>query len=175
MAYYHDLYRLNTTITGWHVGVKVLRVFRVHVRPRVESLGLILVDEKGEKVEAFIEESYSKYYLEFIEEDRWYTVMKFSVLPNDGPNKLTKSLFKIGFLRDTILKDCDPVHECAYASFTPFCALLSETYDRRFWVELVGYVHNAGELTHVDKDSVDLSGYRFPFVLKDKEGYYVKC
>ncbi|KAL1207291.1 hypothetical protein V5N11_028035 [Cardamine amara subsp. amara] len=169
MALYHDLYRLNTSITGWHVRVKMLRIFQVSTFSLGKSLGLILVDEKGEKVEAFVDKAYANYYLEFLEEDSWYTIMKFKVFLNNGPIKLTKSLFNIGFLNDSIVKDCDLLNDCFYATFTPFGAILNGTTDHSYLIELVGYVVKAGELTYVDPQPIELSGYRLSFVLKDKE------
>ncbi|CAE5959409.1 unnamed protein product [Arabidopsis arenosa] len=81
---YNDFSRLNPAIVGWHVHVKVLRRFHTDDYISKGGLGLLLVDDKGNQIEALICSPLTSHYSTFIEEDEFYTIMNFRVVENSG-------------------------------------------------------------------------------------------
>ncbi|EFH39455.1 hypothetical protein ARALYDRAFT_359073 [Arabidopsis lyrata subsp. lyrata] len=146
---YNDFSRLNPAIVGWHVHVKVLRRFHTDDYISKGGLGLLLVDDKGNQIEALICSPLTSHYSTFIEEDEFYTIMNFRVVENSGFTKLTRSDFKIMFYDGTIVKEADMSSRFTSSSIEQICSLSSLNPLIHEWSTCVKILHVWHELDDV--------------------------
>ncbi|CAE5958978.1 unnamed protein product [Arabidopsis arenosa] len=166
---YNDFSRLNPAIVGWHVHVKVLRRFHTDDYISKGGLGLLLVDDKGNQIEAFICSPLTSHYSTFIEEDEFYTIMNFRVVENSGFTKLTRSDFKIMFYDGTIVKEASSFSQDDYIVATPFGAIFNGYHDTSYLITLIGRIVEASDLTNVTDEPSVIGGYRYSFTIEDQE------
>ncbi|CAE5960227.1 unnamed protein product [Arabidopsis arenosa] len=166
---YNDFSRLNPAIVGWHVHVKVLRRFHTDDYISKGGLGLLLVDDKGNQIEALICSPLTSHYSTFIEEDEFYTIMNFRVVENSGFTKLTRSDFKIMFYDGTIVKEASSFSQDDYIVATPFGAIFNGYHDTSYLITLIGRIVEASDLTNVTDEPSVIGGYRYSFTIEDQE------
>ncbi|EFH40028.1 hypothetical protein ARALYDRAFT_917499 [Arabidopsis lyrata subsp. lyrata] len=172
---YNDFSRLNPAIVGWHVHVKVLRRFHTDDYISKGGLGLLLVDDKGNQIEALICSPLTSHYSTFIEEDEFYTIMNFRVVENSGFTKLTRSDFKIMFYDGTIVKEASSFSQDDYIVATPFGAIFNGYHDTSYLITLIGRVVESSDLTNVTDEPSVIGGYRYSFTIEDQEKKTLKC
>ncbi|EFH70396.1 hypothetical protein ARALYDRAFT_337006 [Arabidopsis lyrata subsp. lyrata] len=172
---YNDFSRLNPAIVGWHVHVKVLRRFHTDDYISKGGLGLLLVDDKGNQIEALICSPLTSHYSTFIEEDEFYTIMNFRVVENSGFTKLTRSDFKIMFYDGTIVKEASSFSQDDYTVATPFGAIFNGYHDTSYLITLIGRVVESSDLTNVTDEPSVIGGYRYSFTIEDQEKKTLKC
>ncbi|EFH63196.1 hypothetical protein ARALYDRAFT_894114 [Arabidopsis lyrata subsp. lyrata] len=172
---YNDFSRLNPAIVGWHVHVKVLRRFHTDDYISKGGLGLLLVDDKGNQIEALICSPLTFHYSTFIEEDEFYAIMNFRVVENSGFTKLTRSDFKIMFYDGTIVKEASSFSQDDYIVATPFGAIFNGYHDTSYLITLIGRVVESSDLTNVTDEPSVIGGYRYSFTIEDQEKKTLKC
>ncbi|CAE6012056.1 unnamed protein product [Arabidopsis arenosa] len=165
MAYFHDVSILRPCITGWHIRVKVLRMINVCINPR-NALRLVLVDDKGFKIDCWINGEYAKHYAEFLKEDRWFSFTEFRVLENSDRVRLTNHPFRMSIFGTTVVLPADPPSVEPRDSFTPFSSIIDGTVDESVLIDLIGVLSDVGELVNVGTNPSDLTGFRLSFRIR---------
>ncbi|EFH70161.1 hypothetical protein ARALYDRAFT_891240 [Arabidopsis lyrata subsp. lyrata] len=165
MAYFHDVSILRPCITGWHIRVKVLRMINVCINPR-NALRFVLVDDKGFKIDCWINSEYAKHYAEFLKEDRWFSFTEFRVLENSDRVRLTNHHFRMSVFGTTVVLPADPPSTEPRDSFTPFSSIIDGTVDESVLIDLIGVLSDVGELVNVGTNPSDLTGFRLSFRIR---------
>ncbi|EFH43115.1 predicted protein, partial [Arabidopsis lyrata subsp. lyrata] len=165
MAYFHDVSILRPCITGWHIRVKVLRMITVCINPR-NALRLVLVDDKGFKIDCWINSEYAKHYAEFLKEDRWFSFTAFRVLENSDRVRLTNHHFRMSVFGTTVVLPADPPSTEPRDSFTQFSSIIDGTVDESVLIDLIGVLSDVGELVNVGTNPSDLTGFRLSFRIR---------
>ncbi|EFH55190.1 predicted protein [Arabidopsis lyrata subsp. lyrata] len=172
---YNDFSRLDPAIVGWHVHVKVLRHFHTDDYISKGALGLLLVDDKGNQIEALICFPLTAHYSTFIEEDEFYTIMNFRVVENSGVTKLTRSDFKIMIYEWKKTLKCFAYGEVAIECFDRFRDVIGAdaTCVLRWWkvYQLLGGWSHILHVWH-DLDNVSNS---LNLILVDNQGTKIRA
>ncbi|KAL9830809.1 putative nucleic acid-binding protein [Arabidopsis thaliana] len=119
MKFFHGLELINPSITGWYVGLRVVKSFVGHLNALSKIVGLVLADEHG----------VSDYYNEFIDVGDWITIMRFGVYPNSNFVRVTSHKFKICFFKDTVVRKTTAVVANPHYALTYFSLIIDDEID----------------------------------------------
>ncbi|KAL2904231.1 Replication protein A 70 kDa DNA-binding subunit C, partial [Bienertia sinuspersici] len=115
---------INPSKESWKIIVRVTHLWHVpsYNNPsELQSIELVLMDEKGDKIQASIKRSMIMTYRNLLNEGESYTLMTFGVGLNSGDYKPTSHAYKINFLNITkveVNRDASiPLYGFKFASY----------------------------------------------------------
>ncbi|BAB02596.1 replication protein A1-like [Arabidopsis thaliana] len=175
MKFFHDFELINPSITGWYVRLRVVRSLVVHLNALSKIVGLVLADEHGVMVDAMIEKEFADYYNKFIDAGDWITIMRFGVYPNLNPVRVTSHKFKICFFKDTVVRKTTAVVANPHYALTYFSSIIDDEIDTSVLIDLVGAIHDVGEVENTRRTQNVVNDLRICFKLKNKINCVLEC
>ncbi|KAL2936052.1 Germin-like protein 9-1 [Bienertia sinuspersici] len=95
---------INPSKDSWRIVVKVIRLWHVpsYIDPsEVQSIEMVLIDEKGDKIQVSLKRAMIKKFRSLLNEGVSYTMSTFGVGQNIGDYKPTSHAYKLNFFDST--------------------------------------------------------------------------
>ncbi|KAF2596704.1 hypothetical protein F2Q68_00011758 [Brassica cretica] len=127
---YTTISQLNSSQKEWKIRVLVSRIWDFHSKHKPEVvLGMeaILVDEKGDRIQAFVKQKLIKKYKRELKEGEYLDVMNFEILGNNGDYGGTTHPYKINFIWTTYAKTSEKIPNLSRFNLSPFPDILFQS------------------------------------------------
>ncbi|CAE6108661.1 unnamed protein product [Arabidopsis arenosa] len=135
----------------WKIKARVARFWRFHNNDKPGDSGgldLLLVDDKGDRIQACIRGKLIQKFEKDLQEGECCILMNFKLSPNLGSYRATGHSFKIFFTWSTIVKPCEeiPNHSLRF-SFIPFDKL--QRHDENVFLDVIGEIVGMKDLKEI--------------------------
>ncbi|KAL2926263.1 Replication factor A protein 1, partial [Bienertia sinuspersici] len=114
---------------NWKIKVKIIRLWEVpnyNNQNVVDSIELVLVDEKGSRIQASIMQRFSN----ALKEGSCRIIAKFALISNIGKHRAANHSYKLNFFFKTVVKECEDVQIPLHGlNFTSFAQILKNEID----------------------------------------------
>ncbi|CAN6991249.1 unnamed protein product [Brassica rapa subsp. trilocularis] len=147
---YTPLSQLNASQKEWKIRVLVSWVWNYYSKNKPEVvLGMeaILVDEKGERIQASVKQKLIKKFGRDLKEGEYLDVMNFEVLGNNGDYRGTTHPYKISFIWTTYMKTSEQIPNLSRFNLSPFPYILSQSNVDDVFIDILGEIVGMGEIT----------------------------
>lgn len=147
---YTPISQLNSSQKEWKIRVLVSRIWDFHSKHKPEVvLGMeaILVDEKGDRIQASLKQKLIKKYKRELKEGAYLDVMNFEVLGNNGDYRGTTHPYKINFIWTTYVKTSEKIPNLSRFNLSPFPDILSQSNVDDVFIDILGEIVGMGEIT----------------------------
>lgn len=102
---------------------------------------MVFLDEKGDKIQAIVKKLLIRRFSHLFAEGQFRVINNFGVAQNNGSYRLTSHPYKINFLLNTRVQNCDdlpiPLHGLNFASFDD---IISNRLDDIILTDVVGEI-----------------------------------
>ncbi|WCJ43854.1 hypothetical protein M5689_024564 [Euphorbia peplus] len=147
---YDTIQDINSDRKNWRIKVRVLRLWKVpnHENKDISvGLGMVLLDEKDNTIEAWVWKDLVHNFVHTIKEGCSYVFQNFSVVGNIGPYKAAKHPFKLNFMATTWIQETEfsEIKKLLF-DLTPLESILANTMDASFLVDVIA------EVTWIEND-----------------------
>ncbi|KAL2941879.1 Replication protein A 70 kDa DNA-binding subunit, partial [Bienertia sinuspersici] len=126
----NDLTPINE---NWRIKVRIIRLWKVpnYNNPNVvDSIELVLVDEKGSRIQATIRKSIMQRFSNMVKEGSCRIIAKFGLISNIGKHRATNHSYKLNFFFKTVVRECEDVQLPLHGlNFTSFAKILKNEID----------------------------------------------
>ncbi|EFH39450.1 predicted protein [Arabidopsis lyrata subsp. lyrata] len=150
------------------IKVKILRKFYLY-----ETLELILVDEKGQKIHAVINKEYEDRRTLKIVEGNWISITNFDLVPVTGAFRPVPHRFKIVWNSGTTIKDIRPLCSADFFSFVAFEDIKSGSLDPTLCVDLIGRLMCVGN--YDEDEGMNSTWEQIYLELENVRGIRIRC
>ncbi|XP_048619528.1 uncharacterized protein LOC125590229 [Brassica napus] len=138
----------------WKIKVRVVRMWRFQngVKPGdVGGIDLILLDDKGDRIQACIREKLISKFEDDLGEGKCCIMMNFKLSPNLGNYRGTPHPFKIFFTWSThVKKNCEEIpNDSLRFNCISFDDLLSQKHDEKVFVDVIGEIVGPCDLKEI--------------------------
>ncbi|CAE5959349.1 unnamed protein product [Arabidopsis arenosa] len=137
----HDQYKIK---------VLILRLWKAYQKDAGNTIEMVLVDEKGSRIHATVEDKNIKKFDGVLKEGDAVTLNPFKLIKYSGDYKSNSLSFKILFYRTTQVKPCDDFpKEVPEKYFVEFGDVLNGSLDTRVFVDVIGQIVNVGPIEDI--------------------------
>uniref|UniRef100_A0A0D3D4V5 Replication protein A 70 kDa DNA-binding subunit B/D first OB fold domain-containing protein n=1 Tax=Brassica oleracea var. oleracea TaxID=109376 RepID=A0A0D3D4V5_BRAOL len=138
----------------WKIKVRVVRMWRFQngVKPGdVGGIDLILLDDKGDRIQACIRGKLISKFEDDLGEGKCCILMNFKLSPNLGNYRGTPHSFKIFFTWSThVKKNCEKIpNDSLRFNCISFDDLLSQKHDEKVFVDVIGEIVGPCDLKEI--------------------------
>ncbi|CAN6802362.1 unnamed protein product [Brassica oleracea var. botrytis] len=138
----------------WKIKVRVVRMWRFQngVKPGdVGGIDLILLDDKGDRIQACIRGKLISKFEDDLGEGKCCILMNFKLSPNLGNYRGTPHPFKIFFTWSThVKKNCEEIpNDSLRFNCISFDDLLSQKHDEKVFVDVIGEIVGPCDLKEI--------------------------
>ncbi|KAL2942619.1 30S ribosomal protein S8 chloroplastic [Bienertia sinuspersici] len=98
-----------TPINKIGIKVRIIQLWEVpnYNNPNVvDSIELVLVDEKGSRIQASIRKTIMQWFSNTVKEGSCRIIAKFGLISNIGKHRATNHSYKLNFFFMTVVKEC---------------------------------------------------------------------
>ncbi|CAA0383876.1 unnamed protein product [Arabidopsis thaliana] len=147
--------QLHSHLSTCKVKVRIARLWAYHKKDRpkdITGIDLLLVDDKGERIQASIRSQLLSKFQEKLEEGDCYMIMNFEISDNGGSYRASSHPYKINFMSMTHVKKCDeqiPNLEFRF-NFVPFSDIQARTDNDNVFIDVIGEIIGMQELKEVN-------------------------
>ncbi|KAG5415955.1 hypothetical protein IGI04_003522 [Brassica rapa subsp. trilocularis] len=155
---YTPLSQLNASQKEWKIRVLVSWVWNYYSKNKPEVvLGMeaILVDEKGERIQASVKQKLIKKFGRDLKEGEYLDVMNFEVLGNNGDYRGTTHPYKISFIWTTYMKTSEQIPNLSRFNLSPFPYILSQSNVDDVFIDILGEIVGMGEITERNETIIE--------------------
>ncbi|KAH0942393.1 hypothetical protein HID58_002030 [Brassica napus] len=155
---YTPLSQLNASQKEWKIRVLVSWVWNYYSKNKPEVvLGMeaILVDEKGERIQASVKQKLIKKFGRDLKEGEYLDVMNFEVLGNNGDYRGTTHPYKISFIWTTYMKTSEQIPNLSRFNLSPFPDILSQSNVDDVFIDILGEIVGMGEITERNETIIE--------------------
>uniref|UniRef100_A0A0D3CEW5 Replication protein A 70 kDa DNA-binding subunit B/D first OB fold domain-containing protein n=1 Tax=Brassica oleracea var. oleracea TaxID=109376 RepID=A0A0D3CEW5_BRAOL len=143
----------------WKIKVRVVRMLRFQngVKPGdVGGIDLILLDDKGDRIQACIRGKLISKFEDDLGEGKCCILMNFKLSPNLGNYRGTPHPFKIFFTWSThVKKNCEEIpNDSLRFNCISFDDLLSQKHDEKVFVDVIGEIVGPCDLKEITVNDV---------------------
>ncbi|CAH8256911.1 unnamed protein product [Arabidopsis lyrata] len=132
------------------IKVLILRLWKAYQRDAGNTIEMVLVDEKGSRIHATVEDKNIKKFDSVLKEGDVVTLNPFKLIKYSGDYKSNSLSFKILFYRTTQVKPCDDFpKEVPEKYFVEFGDVLNGSRDTRVFVDVIGQIVNVGPIEDI--------------------------
>ncbi|XP_020876048.1 replication factor A protein 1 [Arabidopsis lyrata subsp. lyrata] len=132
------------------IKVLILRLWKAYQRDAGNTIEMVLVDEKGSRIHATVEEKNIKKFDSVLKEGDVVTLNPFKLIKYSGDYKSNSLSFKILFYRTTQVKPCDDFpKEVPEKYFVEFGDVSNGSRDTRVFVDVIGQIVNVGPIEDI--------------------------
>ncbi|XP_013626664.1 PREDICTED: uncharacterized protein LOC106332723 [Brassica oleracea var. oleracea] len=107
----------------------------------------ILVDEKGERIQASVKQKFIKKFGRDLKEGEYLDVMNFEVLGNNGDYRGTTHPYKISFIWTIYMKTSEQIPNLSRFNLSHFLDILSQSNVDDVFIDILGEIVGMGEIT----------------------------
>ncbi|CAH8252310.1 unnamed protein product [Arabidopsis lyrata] len=169
---YTDVSSLNPFVHEWRLRVKILRKF-VRCFGNHNTVDLILVDEKGQKIHAVIDGDYIDRVCRRITVGDWISLRGFKLTLALYPFRPVPHRFMLRWQDTTVMKKISPVSSNNFFSFASFDDVNSGILDPAVCVDLIGEIIKVGNPKEDGGPNNDWN--EIYFQLQDKTDNILQC
>ncbi|KAG2304091.1 hypothetical protein Bca52824_032742 [Brassica carinata] len=147
---YSPISQLNSSKKEWKIRVLVLRIWNYFSKYKpdvVLGMEVILVDEKGDRIQASVKQRLIKKYKDELKEGEYLDVMNFEVLGNNGEYRGTTHPYKINFIYTTYAKTSEMIPNLSRFNLSPFPDILSLPNVDDAFIDILGEIVGMGQIT----------------------------
>ncbi|KAL2896541.1 Replication protein A 70 kDa DNA-binding subunit [Bienertia sinuspersici] len=94
------------------IKVRIIRLWEVpnYNNPNVvDSIELVLVDEKGSRIQASIRKTIMQRFSNMVKDGSCRVIAKFGLISNIGKHRATNHSYKLNFFFKTVVRECEDV------------------------------------------------------------------
>ncbi|KAL2924030.1 Replication factor A protein 1, partial [Bienertia sinuspersici] len=118
---------------NWKIKVRIIRLWEVpnyNNQNVVDSIELVLIDEKGSRIQASIKKIIMQRFSNTVKEGSCRIIAKFGLISNIGKHRATNHSYKLNFFFKTVVKECEDVQIPLHGlNFTSFAQILKNEID----------------------------------------------
>ncbi|KAG7537000.1 Nucleic acid-binding OB-fold [Arabidopsis suecica] len=157
MASFNSVSDLKPFKNMWKIKVKIIRLWKSYSAKNGESIEMILIDDKGDKIQATIKSALVDQFRSRLEEGESRIFINFSLFHSTGMYRTTKHPYRIGFLDHTRVRRCDKPLPDGLNGFSPvkFDEILDATLDDNYLVDVIGQMINVTQVEDVPVNGKD--------------------
>ncbi|CAL9225761.1 unnamed protein product [Arabidopsis halleri] len=169
----------------YEIRVRIIRLWRGFKKDTGSAIEMVLVDEKGTRIHATVDDKLMTKYQSLLKEDGSVTIDTFQLINNSQDYRTSPITFKVNFYRTTLVVPYDdfPV-DPPEKYFVEFSQILSGVVDHKILIDVIGRIASVGALddimirgkpnTKLDIELQDTTGMRLTCTLWGKYADQVK-
>ncbi|CAH8266535.1 unnamed protein product [Arabidopsis lyrata] len=146
--------QLSFDLSTCKVKVRIARVWAYHKKDRLKDItgiDLLLVDDKGDRIQASIRSQLLTKFQGKLEEGDCYMIMNFEILYNGGSYRASSHPYKINFMSMTHVKKCEQIPNLEFRfNFVPFSDIQARTDNENVFIDVIGEIIGIHELKEVN-------------------------
>ncbi|XP_054808645.1 uncharacterized protein LOC129310753 [Prosopis cineraria] len=153
-ATFNCIRSINQSREDWKIKVCIVRLWSIAphaVSNEPTSLEMVLQDEAGDRIGAFVRKGVARHHSRFLREGRAFILMQFGVVENSGSYRTTHHAFKVMFQYSTTVRpvvDNNKIHSHGFY-FTPFSDIICGDSREEYLVDIIGRLAAVGEIQKV--------------------------
>ncbi|KAL2921230.1 Replication protein A 70 kDa DNA-binding subunit B [Bienertia sinuspersici] len=117
----------------WKIKVRIILFWEVpnYKNPNVvDSIELVLVDEKGSRIQASIRKIIMQRFSNMVKEGWCHIIANFGLISNNGKYRATNHSYKLNFFFKVVVRECEDVQLPLHGlNFTSFAQILKNEID----------------------------------------------
>ncbi|KAF8083383.1 hypothetical protein N665_0776s0008 [Sinapis alba] len=137
----------------WKIRVKIVRMWKQYSGVVGETIEMVVVDSKGDKIHATVKKDQVSQFQPFISEGDSKLIVNFAVTQSTGSYRTTSHPYRVVFLSTTRVRVCEnlPI-QLSGLSPVPFKAIMDGTQDPDYLVDVIRQIV---EVTQIEVVSVN--------------------
>ncbi|XP_054793461.1 uncharacterized protein LOC129322577 [Prosopis cineraria] len=153
-ATFDCIHSINQSREDWKIKVRIVRLWSIAphaVSNEPTSLEMVLQDEAGDRIGAFVRKGVARHHSRFLREGRAFILTQFGVVENSGSYRTTHHAFKVMFQYSTTVRpvvDNNKIHSHGFC-FTPFSDIICGDSREEYLVDIIGRLAAVGEIQKV--------------------------
>ncbi|KAH0879291.1 hypothetical protein HID58_066685 [Brassica napus] len=153
MAGFDEVSQLKPYKSMWRIKVKIIRMWKQYTAQGGETIEMVLVDSKGDKIHASVKKDLVEQFDPVLMEGFTKILINFAVTHACGSYRTTKHAYKIAFVSTTKVRPCEEL-PMNLTGFTPakFLDVLDGSLNTDYLVDVIGQIV---EFSHVEIVSVN--------------------
>ncbi|CAN6888563.1 unnamed protein product [Brassica oleracea] len=153
MAGFDEVSQSKPYKSMWRIKVKIIRMWKQYTAQGGETIEMVLVDSKGDKIHASVKKDLVEQFDPVLMEDFTKILINFAVTHACGSYRTTKHAYKIAFVSTTKVRPCEEL-PMNLTGFTPakFFDVLDGSLNTDYLVDVIGQIV---EYSHVEIVSVN--------------------
>ncbi|CAN6882701.1 unnamed protein product [Brassica oleracea] len=153
MAGFDEVSQLKPYKSMWRIKVKIIRMWKQYTAQGGETIEMVLVDSKGDKIHASVKKDLVEQFDPVLMEGFTKILINFAVTHAWGSYRTTKHAYKIAFVSTTKVRPCEELL-MNLTGFTPvkFLDVLDGSLNTDYLVDVIGQIV---EYSHVEIVSVN--------------------
>ncbi|KAH0929467.1 hypothetical protein HID58_015194 [Brassica napus] len=153
MAGFDEVSQLKPYKSMWRIKVKIIRMWKQYTAQGGETIEMVLVDSKGDKIHASVKKDLVEQFDPVLVEGFTKILINFAVTHACGSYRTTKHPYKIAFVNTTKVRPCEEL-PMNLTGFTPakFLDVLDGSLNTDYLVDVIGQIV---EYSHVEIVSVN--------------------
>ncbi|CAF1822178.1 unnamed protein product [Brassica napus] len=153
MAGFDEVSQLKPYKSMWRIKVKIIRMWKQYTAQGGETIEMVLVDSKGDKIHASVKKDLVEQFDPVLMEGFTKILINFAVTHACGSYRTTKHAYKIAFVSTTKVRPCEEL-PMNLTGFTPakFLDVLDGSLNTDYLVDVIGQIV---EYSHVEIVSVN--------------------
>ncbi|KAJ9551434.1 hypothetical protein OSB04_015479 [Centaurea solstitialis] len=163
------IHEINTQNDCLKIKVRIVRIWKQSF-----SLDMILIDEKGKKIQGTIKAKLIHNFERFLAEGSIVVLSNFGVAENSGNYRIINHPCKLNFYHTTTVKKIEVFDGPVYGfGFVKFHDINNKKIGDEFAIDVIGGVVSCGNMDVYDRNGKE--GKRINFEMQDLEGKVVNC
>ncbi|RID63262.1 hypothetical protein BRARA_E02279 [Brassica rapa] len=118
MAGFDEVSKLKPYKSMWRIKVKIIRMWKQYTAQGGETIEMVLVDSKGDKIHASVKKDLVEQFDPVLVEGFTKILINFAVTHACGSYRTTKHPYKIAFVNTTKVRPCEEL-PMNLTGFTP--------------------------------------------------------
>ncbi|XP_057452297.1 replication protein A 70 kDa DNA-binding subunit D-like [Lotus japonicus] len=148
---YDKIASLNPIRDNWNILVRVIRFWTIRVGGQTTEIDMILMDDKGSRIQATVNKHIATKYDKLIREGAVYAIQNFTLANNTGGFKVADHEYKITIQGETIaLLQYDSLVPATIWNSVKFDDVLGGVLDDSLLVDVIGLLSRVGEQRNFD-------------------------